>query len=160
NQTDARNHFQRSPEEVISLRKGRTKKKFWDFLYTVNRRHTVTWDEEKDCTFPAINNQYLAMAAAADQEDYRNSDPRRVEGPIPVQCRNGACGFCWIGVLGGKENLSEMADFERKRLETLGYVNSGQLAESHPHLRLACQARVTGDVTIVIPPWNGFLDGR
>lgn len=150
----------RSPKDLLMLRKKRTKKGLFDFLYTVNRRHTVTWDEKQNRTFQAINNQHLAMAAAQDQENYTESDPRRVEGPVPVQCRNGACGFCWVGVLGGKENLSEMTDFERKRLQTFGYRDSQQLLEPHPHLRLACQARVLGDVSIIIPPWNGFLNGR
>lgn len=150
----------RSPEQLLALRRKRTNKSLFDFLYTVNRRHTVTWDEKEDRTFPAINNQYLAMAAALDQEDYVDTDSRRVEGPVPVQCRNGACGFCWVGLLGGKKNLSEITDFERTRLETFGYSGSGQLSEQHPHLRLACQARVLGDISIVIPPWNGFLNGR
>lgn len=160
NEFGSTSYSTRSPEELLSLRKKRTRKSLFDFLYTVNRRHTVTWDEKEDRTFEAINNQYIAMAAAKDQESYTNNDPRRVEGPVPVQCRNGACGFCWVGVLGGKENLSEITDFEKKRLETFGYSKSKQLVEPHPHLRLACQARVVGDISIVVPPWNGFLNGR
>jgi uncharacterized 2Fe-2S/4Fe-4S cluster protein (DUF4445 family) len=29
--------------------------------------------------------------------------------------------------------------------------------EEHPFVRLACQARASGNVTIVIPPWNGVF---
>src|SRR6266511_440255 len=41
--------------------------------------------------------------------NWRELDPRRIEGPIPVECRSASCGTCWVGVLGGAEKLSDVA---------------------------------------------------
>lgn len=150
-----------SPEEVIGLRERSPKKRLLDFLRTVDRRYRIVWDESRDeGRFEAIQGQDIAMAAANDERDYQGFDRRRVEGPVPIQCRNGACGFCWIGVLGGRRNLSEITDFERKRLKHFGYHCDEFDGETHPPVRLACQSKVYGEVTIVIPPWNGVLNGR
>jgi hypothetical protein len=43
---------------------------------------------------------------------------------------------------------------ERRRMAVFGYVNS---SEERPLIRLACQARASGSVSIVIPPWNGMI---
>ena len=46
-------------------------------------------------------------------------------------------------------------------MKVFGYIDS---AEEQPLIRLACQARAFGAVSIVIPPWNGvfatLLTGR
>jgi uncharacterized 2Fe-2S/4Fe-4S cluster protein (DUF4445 family) len=39
-------------------------------------------------------------------------------------------------------------------MKVFGYVDS---AEEQPLIRLACQARAHGAVSIVIPPWNGVF---
>ena len=81
--------------------------------------------------------------------------PRRFqEGPIPAQCRSATCGTCWVGVLGGREKLSEIEPYETRRLREFGYID---VTETRPIIRLACQARASGNVTIVIPPWHGFV---
>lgn len=150
-----------SPEAVIRRRERPRKKSFFDFLRTVDRRYRIVWDENRDKgRFEAIQGQDIAMAAANDESDYQGIDRRRVEGPVPIQCRNGACGFCWVGVLGGRRNLSEITDFERKRLKHFGYHHDEFEGDSHPAVRLACQSKVYGEITIVIPPWNGVLQGR
>jgi ferredoxin len=123
-------------------------------------KHTITWDERRGRTFAALDRQNLAMAAARDPEDHRDRDPRCVAGPIPVQCRSGACGYCWIGVIAGGERLSPITAFERQRLEEFGYSDHAAEDETHPPVRLACQCAVLGDATVVIPPWNGVLRGR
>lgn len=56
-------------------------------------------------------------------------------------CRDGACGACMVRVLSGAENLSPMQDDEKDFLETMG-------AEDNE--RLACQCRVSGDVTLEV----------
>jgi ferredoxin len=56
-------------------------------------------------------------------------------------CRDGACGACMVRVLAGAENLSPMKDDERDFLETMA---------AEPNERLACQCRVTGDVTLEV----------
>jgi ferredoxin len=54
------------------------------------------------------------------------------------------CGFCRVKVLEGEENLSEMANEERK-------VLAAQRAGSDE--RLACCARISGPVTITTDYW-------
>lgn len=150
----------KSPGQVMDARAGRRRGRLVRLFSP--RRHAVTWDESdaRRCRFEAVDGENLAMAAARDPRDYRCLDPRRVEGPIPVQCRSGACGYCWTGVLEGRESLSAMTDFEKQRLEHFGYASPRVREEAHGHLRLACQCLCSGDVTVVIPPWNGVLLGR
>jgi ferredoxin len=150
-----------SADDAIRRRNNRPKQGLFGFLKSADKRYAVTFDEiRKGCTFEALHGQDLSMACATDQKNYRPVDHRRIEGPIPCQCRSGACGYCWIGVLHGKERLSEMTDFERKRLSYFGYLSGDSNGDSHPHIRLACQAKCYGDVSIVIPAWNGVLNGR
>ncbi len=61
---------------------------------------------------------------------------------------------CWVGVLGGAEKLSPVEELERRRLREFGYLDTD---EEKPIIRLACQARAFGAVSIVIPPWNGIF---
>lgn len=150
----------RSPEAVMAARRPRRKQNaVGRFLRP--RSHRVTWHEDRpEATFPALEGQNLTMAAAQDRRDHRARDPRCVEGPVPVQCRSGACGTCWIGVLSGRCGLSEITPFERQRLRHFGYASEADLEEPHPHVRLACQCVVRGDVRVLLPPWNGLLLGR
>jgi hypothetical protein len=57
-------------------------------------------------------------------------------------------------VLGGQEKLTEVKPRERRAMQVFGY---NQPEGEKPFLRLACQARAEGNVTIVIPPWNGVF---
>jgi len=119
------------------------------------KRFSVVFDERvADATFPILDSQHLTTASAADGRDYMHGPRRFQEGPIPAQCRSATCGTCWIGVLGGREKLSEIEPYEARRLREFGYSD---LPEMRPIIRLACQARASGNVTIVIPPWNGFV---
>jgi ferredoxin len=131
------------------------------FLGIPNRKFTITFEpKQPDAKFVAMNGQDLSMASSTDRRDFRGQDHRRAFGPIPAECRSGACGYCWIGIRDGEENLSEMTEFERKRLKHFGYVSDEAWIPSHPRIRLACQAKCGGNMTIVIPPWNGVLCGR
>jgi len=148
-------------EEVLKARAPETRRGLFSFLRPTDKKFTITFDEnKKGYTFQAICAQDLSMACAVDRRNYQSQDPRRIEGPIPCQCRSGACGYCWIGVLGGKDKLSEITEFEKKRLKYFGYASSDRDGETHPPVRLACQSKCYGEVSIVIPPWNGVLDGR
>ncbi|MSO56771.1 MAG: (2Fe-2S)-binding protein [Acidobacteria bacterium] len=118
-------------------------------------RYSVTFDEGRnDGRFTAINSQQLTTASANDTHDYSNGPRRCHEGPIPVECRTASCGTCWIGVLAGAEKLSDVDEMEARRMKEFGYVNS---TEDKPLIRLACMSIASGNVTIVIPPWNGFV---
>jgi ferredoxin len=128
------------------------------FLRGLKKQWTVTFDEnDPEARFTAINGQEIASAAQSDKRDYREGDGRCIpgEGPIPVECRSASCGTCWVGVLAGADRLSPVAEREEGRpLRVFGY-SAGQGA--HPLIRLACQAKAFGAVTIVIPPWNGVI---
>jgi ferredoxin len=141
---------------------GRRAKDDWQglfgFLRGLRKRWTVTFDEnDPDATFTLVHGQEIASAAQADKRDYRSRDARCTpgEGPIPVECRAASCGTCWVGVLGGAEKLSPVVDRdERRRMQVFGYIDTD---DPKPMIRLACQAKATGAVSIVIPPWNGIF---
>jgi ferredoxin len=119
----------------------------------------MTFDENANATFDLIAGQDIATGAQSDNREYRSKDARCIpgEGPIPVECRAASCGTCWIGVLAGADRLSPIdpAD-EGKRLGVFGY-RQAKTPAGVPMIRLACQARPSGDVTFVIPPWNGII---
>jgi ferredoxin len=128
------------------------------FARGLRKEWSVTFDEsDPGARFALIDGQEIATAAQSDKRDYHSRDARCTpkEGPIPVECRAASCGTCWIGVLGGAEKLSPVNERdERRRMNVFGYLDS---AEERPLLRLACQAKAHGAVSIVIPPWNGVL---
>lgn len=149
---DAR-HARRSPEQILKERARDDGQGLFGFLKTVDKRWTITFDENDESAKYKLNHmQDLAWGAADDRSrDWRAIDPRRIEGPIPVECRSAACGTCWVGVLGGAEKLSDVSAREGKRIKEFGYIETN---EPKPLIRLACQAQATGAVSIVIPPWN------
>ncbi|NJM52683.1 MAG: 2Fe-2S iron-sulfur cluster binding domain-containing protein [Blastocatellia bacterium] len=102
-----------------------------------------------------ISDEDIATASAKDHsQDWKAKDERCWEGVVPVECRSASCGTCWVGVLGGKEKLSDVSPREVKQMKIFGYQ---QPEEAKPYLRLACQARISGNTTIIIPPWNGVF---
>ena len=149
----------RSPDQILKARaKGEG---LLAFLRPGSRRYTVNFDESRsDATFQCLEAQDLSMAATTDTRDHKSRDHRCIDGPIPAECRSGSCGYCWVGVLSGCENLVELSDHEKKRLGYFGYAHFDSNDEPHPLIRLACQAKCYGPVTLVVPPWNGSLDGR
>ena len=151
-----RKHVKKSPADVLNERAKDDSQGLFGFLKTVNKKWTVTYDENDDTAKYRLNHvQDLAWGAADDRsKNWREIDPRRIEGPIPVECRSASCGTCWVGVLGGAEKLSDVAAREGKKIKEFGYIDT---SESKPLIRLACQALAHGAVSIVIPPWNGVF---
>lgn len=149
-------HARKSPEEILRERAKDDSQGLLGFLRTVNKKWTVTYDENDDSAKYRLNHvQDLAWGAAEDRsKNWREIDPRRIEGPIPVECRSASCGTCWVGVLGGAEKLSDVAAREGKKIKEFGYIDT---SEPKPLIRLACQAQAYGAVSIVIPPWNGVF---
>ena len=147
-------HARKSPDQVLRERAKDDSQGLLGFLRTVDKKWTITHDENDDSARYKMNHmQDLAWGAADDQSrDWRAIDPRRVEGPIPVECRSASCGTCWVGILGGAEKLSDVAVREGKQIKKFGYIDT---AEPKPLIRLACQAQTQGAVSLVIPPWNG-----
>lgn len=62
----------------------------------------------------------------------------------PTLCNgDGTCSICWVEVKAGEQHLSPMQDSERETLELLSVrLRAGRA------IRLACQARVEGDITV------------
>lgn len=149
-------HARKTPDQVLKERAKDDSQGLLGFLKTVDKKWTVTYDENDTTAKYKLNNaQDLAWGAADDRtRDWREIDPRRIEGPIPVECRSASCGTCWVGVLGGAEKLSEVAAREGKQIKKFGYIDT---TETKPLIRLACQAQAQGAVSIVIPPWNGVF---
>src|SRR5258708_24157219 len=147
-------HAKRSPEQILRERAKVDSQGLLGFLKTVNKQFTVTHDENDDKAKYKLNEaQDLAWGAASDRaRDWVALDPRRMEGPIPVECRSASCGTCWVGVLGGAERLADVAVREGKKIKEFGYIDT---AEPKPLIRLAVQAPRQGAVSAVIPPWNG-----
>lgn len=147
----------KSPADVLRERARDDNQGLFGFLRTTDKRWTVTWNENDPAArFKMVDQQEIASAAATDKRDYSQVDPRCTvnEGPIPVQCRSASCGTCWVGVIGGAEKLSPVEERERKVMRLLGYVETN---DPQPLIRLSCQARGAGAVSVVVPPWNGVF---
>lgn len=148
----------RSAVQIMSRRGKDDWQGLLGFLRGPKKQWTVNFDEtQPDSTFTVINGQEIATAAQNDKREYRANDMRCTpgEGPIPVECRAASCGTCWVGVLSGAEKLSPVVERdERKRMGVFGYPTTD---EPTPLIRLACQARAFGAVSLVIPPWNGMF---
>ena len=149
-------HAKKSPGQVLKERAVDDSQGLLGFLRTVDKKWTITYDENDDRARYRMNHvQDLAWGAADDRSrNWRELDPRRVEGPIPVECRSASCGTCWVGILGGAEKLTDVAAREGKKIKEFGYIDT---TEAKPLIRLACQAQALGAVSIVIPPWNGVF---
>ena len=146
----------KSPEQILSER-ARDDSQGLLRIFRPDKVFTITFDEtDPSAKFKLINTQHLTTAAANDKRDYHSREPRCVigEGPIPIQCRSASCGTCWVGVLAGAEKLSEVAGLEWRRIKEFGYIDTD---EPQPIIRLSCQAQAYGNVSIVIPPWNGVF---
>lgn len=151
-------NWRQSPEQVVASRQRDDGRGLFGFLKSVDREFSVIFREhEAGCSFKVVNMQDVTMAAAADQRDWHVKDSRcrPKEGPIPVECRTAACGTCWVGVLSPTEKISEPNDREINRWKYFGY--EGFTGEKDSPVRLACQLKARGNITIVIPPWNGMI---
>lgn len=146
----------KSPESVIAERGKDDSQGLFGFLKTVDKKFSVIHDEsKKNGRFEVLNDQEIASASANDRsQDWQARDPRCWEGPVPVECTSASCGTCWVGVIAGAEKLSEVARRERRAVKVFGYSQSD---DPKPIIRLACQAKAYGNITIVIPPWNAVF---
>ena len=68
---------------------------------------------------------------------------RRVGLVVPTACvGQGTCGLCRVKVIAGEQHLSPLSEIEKRHLGNTYFIT---------RLRLSCQARVSGDVTVRIP---------
>ncbi len=144
--------LKKSAKQVVEERSKEASQGMFGFLKTVDKQFTVNYDETaKNATFKAYLNQELTSASAKCDVQ---TDERCIEGPIPVECTSASCGTCWIGVIGGKNNLTDVSLRERKQMKVFGYSQDN---DAKPFIRLSCQARVSGNISFVIPAWNGVF---
>jgi ferredoxin len=145
----------KSPDAVVASRSKDDSQGLFGFLKTVDKKFSVIYDEPVNGRFDIMNDQEIASASANDRsQNWQAKDARCWEGPVPVECTSASCGTCWVGVLAGEEKLSEVARRERRAVKVFGY---NQTEDAKPIIRLACQAKAYGNVTIVIPPWNAVF---
>lgn len=148
----------RSAEQVMAERASDQPRSLWGKLTGAKGGLRVSMGSE---WFPILPGQHITTGAELDKRPYHEKDERCYKdmGPIPVDCRSGSCGTCWVGILGGREQTDPVAEFERKRMNYFGYwENEFHDGEAErPLIRLACQTIVRGSCRIVIPSWNGVL---
>jgi len=145
----------KSPDAVVAARAKDDSQGLFGFLKTVDKSYSLIYDERQNGRFEILNDQEIASASANDRsQNWQEKDSRCWEGPVPVECTSASCGTCWVGVLAGEEKLSEVARRERRAVKVFGY---DQTDDANPLIRLACQAKAFGKVTIVIPPWNAVF---
>ena len=146
----------KSPNDIVAERAKDDSQGLFGFLKTVDKEFSVAFKAFSFAgKFPVINEEEIASASQKDRSrDWQSMDSRCWEGPVPIECTSASCGTCWVGVVGGQEKLSEPSVRERKQMKVFGY---NQPDDEKPFLRLACQAKATGNVSLVIPPWNAVF---
>lgn len=146
----------KSPNEIVAERAKDDSQGIFGFLKTVDKQFSVAFDAFASTgKFKIINEEEIASASQKDHtRDWQSLDSRCWDGPVPIECTSASCGTCWVGVVGGQEKLSEPSARERKQMKVFGY---NQPDDTKPFMRLACQAKATGNVSIVIPPWNAVF---
>ena len=146
----------KSPNAVIAERAKDDSQGLLGFLKTINKKFSVNYIAAHTTgKFPVMNEQEITSASANDRsQNWQEMDSRCWEGPVPVECTAASCGTCWVGVLGGEDKLDEVKRRERRQMKVFGY---NQPDDAKPFMRLACQARAAGNVTLVIPPWNAVF---
>ena len=150
--------WQKSPDKIVADRQKDDSQGLFGFLKSIDKQFSVNFrEQEPGCSFKVVNTQDVTTAAAALEHDWHQKDDRcrPKEGPIPVECRTAACGTCWVGVLSPTEKIQAPNDREINRWVYFGYEGFTPNADSP--IRLGCQLRAHGNVTLVVPPWNGMI---
>lgn len=150
--------WKKSADQVVADRAKDDSQGLFGFLRSVNKSFTVTYREyESGCSFNIINDQDVTMAGRKYERDYHAEESRCMpgEGPIPVECRAASCGTCWVGVLSDGAKISPPNQREIDRWIYFGY--EGFTGETDSPIRLACQMKARGNVSLVLSPWNGMI---
>ncbi len=148
--------MERSPDEIVAERAKDDSQGLFGFLKTIDKKFSVNFKAfAAEGKFPIISDEEIVSASQKDHSrDWQSIDDRCWDGPVPIECTSASCGTCWVGVLGGEQKLSAPSERERRQMKVFGY---NQPETEHPLIRLACQSRTSGNVTIVIPPWNAVF---
>jgi len=150
--------WKKSADDVVAERSKNDSQGLMGMFRSVNKTFSVTYREyEPGCSFKLVSLQDVTMAGRKYERDYHAEDLRCMpgEGPIPVECRSASCGTCWVGVLSDSSKISPPNDREKDRWRYFGY--DGFTGNHDSPIRLACQIKAQGNVSLVIPPWNGMI---
>ncbi|HEV2666028.1 MAG TPA: hypothetical protein VG324_14005 [Blastocatellia bacterium] len=150
--------WNKSADKIVEERAKDDKQGLMGVFRSVNKIFTVNFREQTPgCSFKVLNQQDVTMAGRGYKGDHAAQDSRAMpgEGPIPVECRSASCGSCWVGVLSDTGKISPPNAREVDRWRYFGY--EGFTGDKDSPIRLACQMKASGNVTLVIPPWNGQI---
>jgi ferredoxin len=150
--------WNKSADQVVAQRARDDRQGLLGVFRSVDKTFTVNFREyQPGCSYKVLNLEDVTMAGRKYQSDHAAPDPRAMpgEGPIPVECRSASCGTCWVGVLSPTEKISPPNEREIARWRYFGY--EGFTGEKDSPIRLACQLRAAGNVTLAVPPWNGLI---
>lgn len=150
--------WNKSAEKIVEERAKDDKQGLMGIFRSINKLFTVNFREQiPGCSFKILNQQDVTMAGRDYKGDHTAQDSRAMpgEGPIPVECRSASCGSCWVGVLSDTGKISPPNERERDRWRYFGY--EGFTGDKDSPIRLSCQLKASGNVTLVIPPWNGQI---
>lgn len=146
----------KSPDAIVAERQRDDKQGLFGFLRSIDKKFSVHYSAlNYSGKLPIISDEEIVTASQKDESrNWQSLDERCWDGPVPIECTSASCGTCWVGILGGQEKLRPVSPRERRQMKVFGY---NQPDEERPFLRLACQARPSGNVTLVIPPWNAVF---
>ena len=148
--------WNKSAEKIVEERAKDDSQGIMGIFRSVNKTFTVNFREQTPgCSFKILNQQDVTMAGRSYKGPAPDSRAMPGEGPIPVECRSASCGTCWVGVLSDTAKISPPNQREIDRWRYFGY--EGFTGEKDSPIRLACQLRASGNMTLVIPPWNGLI---
>ncbi|MBP6821167.1 MAG: (2Fe-2S)-binding protein [Acidobacteria bacterium] len=150
--------WKKSADQIVADRAKNDSQGVFGFLRSVNKSFSVNYREyEPGCSFKLINDQDVTMAGRQYERNYHAEDARCMpgEGPIPVECRAASCGTCWVGVLSDGAKISPPNQREIDRWKYFGY--EGFTGDADSPIRLACQIKAHGNVSLVVSPWNGMI---
>ena len=92
---------------------------------------------------PTVTFEPLGISVVASDGESVFAAAQRTGVPIPTACVGRAsCGLCRVKIVSGEQHLSAMSADEKKHLGNTYFIT---------RLRLSCQARVSGDVTVELP---------
>ncbi|HEV7698980.1 MAG TPA: hypothetical protein VGO43_02000 [Pyrinomonadaceae bacterium] len=148
--------MKKSPDKIVAERAQDDSQGLFGFLKTIDKNFSVAFTGQYATgKFSIHSDEEIASASQRDHSrDWQQMEERCWEGPVPIECTSASCGTCWVGILGGQEKLTEVARREHRAMKVFGY---NQPEDAKPFMRLACQARAEGNVTLVIPPWNAVF---
>jgi ferredoxin len=150
--------WNKSAEKIVEERAKDDSQGLAGIFRSVNKTFTVNFREQTPgCSFKILNQQDVTMAGRSYKGDHTAQNSRAMpgEGPIPVECRSASCGTCWVGVLSDAGKISPPNQREIDRWRYFGY--EGFTGDKDSPIRLACQLKASGNVTLVVPPWNGLI---